>query len=140
MVEPLFKTEGSVYRRPLHVTTDDDDDEDWVDRSIPSTPLDEDPPEAGPSTRSWRERSDSPTMRIAKRERSASPDFSVKEEDGRDDSPPLREINEEDLEDLDEHEPEDERQCRICFSGKEEEPALGRLISPCLCTGSVRVS
>lgn len=31
-----------------------------------------------------------------------------------------------------------EKQCRICFSGPEEEDALGRLISPCMCTGSMR--
>lgn len=33
-----------------------------------------------------------------------------------------------------------EKQCRICFSGPEEEDALGRLISPCMCAGSMRVS
>jgi hypothetical protein len=33
----------------------------------------------------------------------------------------------------------DERQCRICFGGREEEETMGRLISPCLCTGSMRV-
>nr|XP_031861478.1 uncharacterized protein CI109_003082 [Kwoniella shandongensis]KAA5528550.1 hypothetical protein CI109_003082 [Kwoniella shandongensis] len=32
----------------------------------------------------------------------------------------------------------DERQCRICFGGAEEEDSLGRLISPCLCMGSMR--
>lgn len=31
-----------------------------------------------------------------------------------------------------------EKQCRICFSGPEEEDALGRLISPCMCAGSMR--
>ena len=30
--------------------------------------------------------------------------------------------------------------CRICFMGAEEEVDLGRLISPCLCRGSMRVS
>lgn len=34
----------------------------------------------------------------------------------------------------------DERQCRICFGGWEDEGELGRLISPCLCAGSMRVS
>lgn len=34
----------------------------------------------------------------------------------------------------------EESQCRICFGGVEEEDTLGRLISPCLCTGSMRVS
>jgi hypothetical protein len=34
----------------------------------------------------------------------------------------------------------DERQCRICFSGAEEGPTMGKLISPCLCSGSMRVS
>lgn len=33
----------------------------------------------------------------------------------------------------------DERQCRICFGGQEDEGELGRLISPCLCSGSMRV-
>ncbi|KAG8679245.1 hypothetical protein FRC09_019107, partial [Ceratobasidium sp. 395] len=32
----------------------------------------------------------------------------------------------------------EEKQCRICFGGAEEEPELGRLISPCLCRGSIR--
>ncbi|CAK9782082.1 hypothetical protein CC85DRAFT_314202 [Cutaneotrichosporon oleaginosum] len=32
----------------------------------------------------------------------------------------------------------DEQQCRICFGGREEEMELGRLISPCLCAGSMR--
>jgi hypothetical protein len=34
-------------------------------------------------------------------------------------------------------EPE-ESQCRICFGGVDEEPDCGRLISPCLCSGSIR--
>ncbi|KAF9963716.1 hypothetical protein BGZ65_000262 [Modicella reniformis] len=34
--------------------------------------------------------------------------------------------------------PVDERQCRICLGGAEEEKALGRLISPCLCKGSMK--
>lgn len=34
----------------------------------------------------------------------------------------------------------DERQCRICFGGWEDEVELGKLISPCLCAGSMRVS
>ncbi|WVQ74397.1 hypothetical protein IAR50_003998 [Cryptococcus sp. DSM 104548] len=34
--------------------------------------------------------------------------------------------------------PQDERQCRICFSGPEEGESLGKLISPCLCSGSMR--
>jgi hypothetical protein len=36
--------------------------------------------------------------------------------------------------------PTEEQQCRICFGGREEEAELGRLISPCLCAGSMRVS
>ncbi|KAG9122456.1 hypothetical protein FRC07_001159, partial [Ceratobasidium sp. 392] len=32
----------------------------------------------------------------------------------------------------------EEKQCRICFGGAEDEPELGRLISPCLCRGSIR--
>nr|GAT44114.1 predicted protein [Mycena chlorophos] len=32
----------------------------------------------------------------------------------------------------------DDRQCRICLAGAEEEAVLGRLIKPCLCTGSIK--
>ncbi|CAE6524870.1 unnamed protein product [Rhizoctonia solani] len=32
----------------------------------------------------------------------------------------------------------EEKQCRICLAGAEEEVELGRLISPCLCRGSIR--
>ncbi|KAF8937497.1 hypothetical protein BGZ58_002602 [Dissophora ornata] len=32
----------------------------------------------------------------------------------------------------------DERQCRICLGGADEEDTLGRLISPCLCKGSMK--
>ncbi|EIW67111.1 hypothetical protein TREMEDRAFT_64980 [Tremella mesenterica DSM 1558] len=35
-------------------------------------------------------------------------------------------------------EEEDDRQCRICLAGVEEEETMGRLISPCLCSGSMR--
>lgn len=34
--------------------------------------------------------------------------------------------------------PLDERQCRICLGGVDEEDTLGRLISPCLCKGSMK--
>jgi hypothetical protein len=33
-----------------------------------------------------------------------------------------------------------DKQCRICLGGEEDEPELGRLISPCMCDGSMRVS
>lgn len=32
----------------------------------------------------------------------------------------------------------DHRMCRICFAGAEDEPTLGRLISPCKCKGTMR--
>ncbi|KAG0360808.1 hypothetical protein BC939DRAFT_470479 [Gamsiella multidivaricata] len=34
--------------------------------------------------------------------------------------------------------PVEERQCRICLGGVDEEDTLGRLISPCLCKGSMK--
>ncbi|KAF9901793.1 hypothetical protein BX616_002145 [Lobosporangium transversale] len=34
--------------------------------------------------------------------------------------------------------PMEERQCRICLGGADEEDTLGRLISPCLCKGSMK--
>jgi hypothetical protein len=33
----------------------------------------------------------------------------------------------------------EDKMCRICFSGVEDESSLGRLISPCLCKGTMRV-
>jgi E3 ubiquitin-protein ligase DOA10 len=32
------------------------------------------------------------------------------------------------------------KSCRICLGGVEDEVDLGKLISPCLCSGSMRVS
>ncbi|CAG8639668.1 36067_t:CDS:2 [Racocetra persica] len=34
--------------------------------------------------------------------------------------------------------PVEDKMCRICFAGPEEEESLGRLISPCLCKGTMR--
>lgn len=60
---------------------------------------------------------------------------------GREASPtPLREVDIDERPKTKEDGDGDDRQCRICFSGPEEEDSLGRLISPCLCTGSMRVS
>lgn len=138
MSSPLFKSEGSVWRTGQQVPLEaDEEDEDWVDRSLPSSPLDrtfQDPFEAGPSKLS---RAHSPTLPALPDD--DEEDLDVKPtvegiEDERKETP-LREFDSEP-----EDQPEDERQCRICFSGREEEETLGRLISPCLCTGSVRVS
>jgi hypothetical protein len=102
---------------------------------LPSSPLDrtfQNPFEGGPSK--LRTESSLPPLPDGDDE-----DLDVKPEIGDDEeskSIPLRET----YADSDEGAPEDERQCRICFSGREEEETLGRLISPCLCTGSVRVS
>lgn len=35
--------------------------------------------------------------------------------------------------------PQDDRVCRICFAGADDEEELGRLFSPCVCRGTVRV-
>ena len=136
MSTPLFKTEGSVWRTGKQVEWEpDEEDEDWVDRSLPSSPLDrsfQDPFEAGPSK--LRAEQALPALPDGYDEDlDAKPDI---EDDDDSKSTPLREIDA----DSDEGGPEDARQCRICFSGREEEETLGRLISPCLCTGSVRVS
>jgi hypothetical protein len=34
----------------------------------------------------------------------------------------------------------EDKMCRICFAGSEEESNLGRLISPCQCKGTMRVN
>jgi len=137
---PLFRTEGSVWRTGYQLAPEaDEEDEDWVDRSLPSSPIDrtfQNPFEAGPSKLS---RARSPILPALPDEEDE--DLDVKQEvDEVEDrkASPLRESGESDPEPEDQ--PEDERQCRICFSGREEEETLGRLISPCLCTGSVRVS
>lgn len=146
MSQPLFSTEGSVWRTTPY-TVNDDEDEQWVDQSLPSSPLDrtfgQDPFAGGPSS----PLSFTPETGIHSEvdadvkpeldDQSHSEGMEPKKEQ---EETPMREIDPDDLDDLDDQEPEDERQCRICFSGKEEEAALGTLISPCLCTGSVRVS
>jgi hypothetical protein len=140
MSNPLFKTEGSVWRTGKQVDREpDEEDEDWVDRSLPSSPLDrtfQNPFEGGPS-KLRTESSLPPLPDDDDEDLDIKPDVKPGIENEEDiKSTPLREIDP----DSDEGAPEDERQCRICFSGREEEETLGRLISPCLCTGSVRVS
>ena len=140
MSTPLFKTEGSVWRTGSQVEREpDEEDEDWVDRSLPSSPLDrtfQNPFEGGPS-KLRTESSLPPLPDDDDEDLDIKPDVKPGIENDEDiKSTPLREIDA----DSDEGAPEDERQCRICFSGREEEETLGRLISPCLCTGSVRVS
>lgn len=93
-------------RRP-HLNTqisfhDDEDEADFVDASLPSTPFPEDDDEG---------------------EHRLFDKANVKEE-------------REEVQDGN----GDDSQCRICFGGVEDEEMLGRLISPCLCTGSMRVS
>jgi hypothetical protein len=137
MTEPLFKTEGSVWRTGRMAEMEpDEEDEDWVDRSLPSSPLDrtfQDPFEAGPS----KLRSGEPVYPTLPDDDDEDLDIKPNFEDVEDrKGSPLREIDA----DSDGGDVEDERQCRICFSGREEEETLGRLISPCLCIGSVRVS
>lgn len=50
------------------------------------------------------------------------------------------EINEEKSTAEDDNGQRANHQCRICFGGVEDEIELGRLISPCLCSGTMRVS
>ena len=132
---PLFSSPGSVYRRQPHSWQDED--EAAVDASIPSTPIDElhefeTPPQASSSLL--------PSAKPAVKEESAARSTGVKMESAEDDDdPPLRSV--EEVEDIEQRAREsDERLCRICFAGAEDEESQGRLISPCLCTGSMRVS
>ena len=112
-----------------------DDDELAVDQSIPSTPVDD---HAGWQTPPWvkmedldhegheidprLDHSDQSNARTGRDTRPESGSHAHTSQEG--------------------HEPEqvneDSRQCRICFAGVEEEEQLGRLISPCLCAGSMR--
>ena len=90
------------------------DDEHVVDASIPSTPFEQDFDAEGLQP-------DGPLT--------AGPTEPLQEQ---------KVVSEDDAEE--EHDTGDDRQCRICFGGADDEDVLGRLISPCLCTGSVRVS
>ena len=123
---PLFSTPASVYHRSPFVAEEPDPDELAVDHSIPSTPIDEDSPkpftvdqerDAGPSRRS-----------VTPVPPDVKPQIAEEVE-------PLRELDE-----ADGARERDDRVCRICFGGVEEEDVMGRLISPCLCAGSMRVS
>jgi hypothetical protein len=103
------------------------DDEFSVDASIPSTPFEED---AGPAE------CFEPSAANVDANEGIAPGL---QEESNGDTAAEQEDTEE-QEDTQEQEDTDDRQCRICFGGAEEEDVLGRLISPCLCTGSVRVS
>jgi len=133
---PLFTTPGSVYRRHPHTYREDDHlDEVTVDASLPSTPVIE-VPETGPSSfRSFGKQEPSDILQQTNRvdglegygrDQVKEEDPLVKEES----ATPLRELDPNEF---------DERQCRICFGGLDDEQTLGRLISPCLCSGSMRV-
>ena len=112
---PPFTPLGPVHRRrPFPTRADDDSDADTVEASLPSSPI----AERRPSF------SSDPTGKIAGYA-SDNQEGIVKDEE---EATPLRELD------------PDEKQCRICFGGVDDEDSLGRLISPCLCSGSMRVS
>lgn len=166
--QPLFSTPGEPYlRRPFRrsVSTESDD-ELYVDRSLPASPTDpvgfapQGP--AGPSRAYQFALEEEEVLRHASQafdEPLEAVKHERQESEDEDEDEDLREIQEDDGDyanvdghqagpvpiqvgevDEDEEEPPDERQCRICFSGQEEEATMGRLISPCLCSGSMRVS
>ena len=108
----------------------DSDDEYDVETSLPSTPLESypsrklGPPDIG---------HDLPRVGHIKVERTSEDEDEEEEEDT------LRAVDDEG-EFVQPEAETDPRVCRICFGGVEEEDTLGKLISPCLCTGSMRVS
>ena len=137
-----------------------DSDDEWsVEQSIPSTPSQEEDQEGDliryrtGLKRGEKESGDSLSLSNPEKPRPLSEDDLLGSLRGADALDKLdREILEgidsgtegvdvedADAEDVDAEE-RDDRQCRICFAGAEEEDSLGRLISPCLCTGSMRVS
>ena len=129
-IPPLFTKTSSVYHRDPNTWQDDEVDADVVDACLPSTPILEIPdskssPSISPPPADQKD--------VASGYNISSED--VKEEVNEAGTTPSR-----DLDDSPEGNSEgDERQCRICFGGMEEEAVLGRLISPCLCSGSMRV-
>lgn len=127
--QPLLNSEASVYCRHPHPRQDDEVDVDAVEASIPSPPVGE---LRNPESESI---SSSSYARSAEKILEAE---SVGDQEGLEEQKAtlLRgfDVNGEDARDI------DERQCRICFDGPDDEEVLGRLISPCLCAGSMRVS
>ena len=140
---PLFTTPGSVYRRTPHPWQDED--EAAVDASIPSTPIDETegfgtPPfSSSPPARAHHVKPESCDEQPSTTTTPANDatEAEVMTETQRDmyEDTPIRELGEEGPVPV-----EADRICRICFAGADEEDTLGKLISPCLCTGSMRVS
>jgi len=124
---PLLISSGSVHHRQAHTFYDDEADADLVDASLPATPVAE---RHFPGTYNLGESDDD----ADRAEEESKEGEHVKEEEWVKDEPeptPLRELDPDEV---------DERQCRICFGGVDDEDTLGRLISPCLCAGSMRVS
>lgn len=137
---PLFSSPSSVYRREPHSWQDED--EAAVDASIPSTPVDgvhdfDTPLSASSSALS---RSAPPVATELQESLSTTGGVKVESAEPQDEEDePLRSV--EEVEEIERTAREsDEKLCRICFAGAEDEESQGRLISPCLCTGSMRVS
>lgn len=143
-------------RRPIVVY---DSDEDWVEASLPFDPPAPTGQPSGTRSRTFQHALAEAEDEYRRAEASNFASFAARETkpdvkpDSESDDEPLREIRREDgdyagigrvaspdpVSEAEDDEPDD-RQCRICFGGSEEEPSLGRLISPCLCAGSMRVS
>ncbi|ORX39388.1 hypothetical protein BD324DRAFT_619492 [Kockovaella imperatae] len=118
---------SSSWSPPVPSSSDHhwEEDEAEVDASIPSTPID------GPE-----DFIPAPWTRTKPKSEPDAPLRSLDDEDDQDDQDePLHSI---DADDDDVPSPSEDRQCRICFAGVDDEPTSGKLISPCLCTGSMR--
>jgi hypothetical protein len=159
---PLFSTPGSVYRRRASLAevaiehpADEEEEEEWtVEFSIPSTQVDAHNEQL---VTSMNGRNSLPSGIEVNEHAKVKP---MIPEDGQVPEAPqvkeevdeLREVTEDELREAlggssagfgfgsGTQTPKDDRQCRICFGGPEDEAQLGRLISPCLCSGSMRVS
>lgn len=117
------ESSSRIRRRNVLIDNVDSDDENWVDASIPSTPLELDGGKPDFDVGHFDDREDPSTI-VPRTEIPSDPEDGARWEDA-------EPVHEEDV--------TDDRQCRICFGGPEEEDCLGRLISPCFCTGSLRV-
>ncbi|WWD06973.1 hypothetical protein V865_005070 [Kwoniella europaea PYCC6329] len=105
----------------------DIEDELNVEDSLPSTPLEERSTHS--HSRAWKHATTSDEGEISGEASKDSSDPTHNIHSQQEDHIPSRE---------DTDKGDNDKTCRICFSGPEEEETLGRMISPCLCTGSMR--
>ncbi|WVR08874.1 hypothetical protein IAU60_005933 [Kwoniella sp. DSM 27419] len=139
MPRPLFSsgTQSDRWVPPKLDINPDWEEEQHVESSLPSTPATYDEHEGHYAENDLSR--GSPSWRGNTYGQASGQPESL-QNDTEDTAPEQPTSRERDTSDpADDSSSESERSCRICFSGSEDEDVSGRMISPCLCTGSMRV-